>query len=444
MRIGYCSPFNPCQSGVSDFSEELIGELRKHVELVLFSPQKPSNTQITNFFEWHLIKELENDEIRNKLDLIVYHVGNHVTFHEEIVAMLMKYPGIMELHDLCIHNLIAGLTIAVHGDAGRDEYCAIVKYCHGEKGMRAIESYLQGKDEMPWNKYSLEMTMNKFLVDKSLGVIVHSDMAKQMILATMKDKQMPIVNIPLHSIVKDHGEDGNMQKCRKKLHLPENKIIMGSFGLATRTKRVVQILEALQRYKQQYGDGFMYCIVGSTAEDLNLQERIKKMNLQMQVRITGYVSLEEFEMYMEACDFCFNLRYPTQGESSAALHRMLGLGKPAIVTAIGTFLEYPDNIVRKVRYDEHEVEDITQQIIDLTSDREQLTELGECARKYAEKNCSLEKNAEKYACFFKRVHDHTYEPEWMDRLVDVVMELGLVNEQYTDHLNSIVTSMMRE
>lgn len=38
MKIGYCSPFNPIKSGISDFSEELVPVLTTEAEVVVFSP----------------------------------------------------------------------------------------------------------------------------------------------------------------------------------------------------------------------------------------------------------------------------------------------------------------------------------------------------------------------------------------------------------------------
>ena len=53
MRVGYCSPFNPMKSGISDFSEELVFALKKYIEVVIFSPVVPVNKKILNTFEVH-------------------------------------------------------------------------------------------------------------------------------------------------------------------------------------------------------------------------------------------------------------------------------------------------------------------------------------------------------------------------------------------------------
>jgi len=55
---------------------------------------------------------------------------------------------------------------------------------------------------------------------------------------------------------------------------------------------------------------------------------------------------------------------------------MLGRGKPVLVTDIGTFVEYPDDIVFKVGYGENEVNDILTILSRLSLDKKLLHETG--------------------------------------------------------------------
>lgn len=47
-------------------------------------------------------------------------------------------------------------------------------------------------------------------------------------------------------------------------------------------------------------------------------------------------------------DIVVNLRFPSMGETSGALIRALGMGKPCIVSDDGWFSELPDNSVVKI------------------------------------------------------------------------------------------------
>ena len=426
MRIGYCSPFNPMKSGISDFSEELVFALAKHMEVVIFSPVIPSRKEIINSFEVHFLADLDQEKVRNTLDLIIYHIGNNVNYHGEIVDMLEKYPGIIELHELGLHHLAAARTLNAKG---RDAYMEMVQYCHGERGVKIAQAFFEGNSGAPWNEHAMDMCMARPLIERATGVIVHAEMVKQMVLGIRED--VPIANIMHHSmdIVDDIKQ--NQIKCRNELNLPRNQVIIGSFGFATSAKRVLPILNALARLKKENVD-FLYVLVGEVAKEIDIQKELRARNLSDCVRITGFASLEDFKLYMGACDFCLNLRYPTQGESSGSLHRMLGMGKPIIVTDIGTFADYPDDVVLKVRYDENEVDDIYEAVFKLLEQKEELKKRGEKALVFAKEQCDLEKNARKYNDFFHQVHAHTWQAEYEDTVISHLCELGLTEPDYLE------------
>ena len=121
------------KSGISDFSEELVFALSKHIEVVIFSPVIPANENILKSFEVHKLSELDNDELRNTLDQLVYHIGNNGICHGDIVEMLGKYPGIIELHEWGLHNLVAGKIIP---EKGKEAYMEMAYYCHGKRGLK--------------------------------------------------------------------------------------------------------------------------------------------------------------------------------------------------------------------------------------------------------------------------------------------------------------------
>ena len=75
---------------------------------------------------------------------------------------------------------------------------------------------------------------------------------------------------------------------------------------------------------------------------------IRTLGLSAAVRVMGFTPIEDFTGYMGACDIVLNLRYPTVGESSGSLLRALGLGKAVLVSAVGAFREFPDEVCLKV------------------------------------------------------------------------------------------------
>lgn len=429
MKIAYFSPFNPLKSGISDFSEELVPYLYDEMELDIFCYKGiienkwiSENIKILPFEKYH------DDNIRQNYDLAVFHMGNNYAFHKEISALFIKYGGILELHDIALHHFLAESTVAKNE---WEEYIEIMEYCHGKKGREIASEFQTGKISAPWENLSMQYTVNKHYVDRARAVITHSDFAKQMIKG--EDYKNKVINIPLHT--PDIYDDFIEKKLegKEKLNIEKNKIIFCAFGYASHNKRIIPILQALRKFKK-YNTDFHFYIVGKVM-GINIEQYIKDEGLREYVTVTGFVTLDKFKEYMQACDIAFNLRYPTQGESSASLHRLLGMGKAVIVTRIGTFSEYPDDIVKKVDYGSDEVNEILDAIMELTTEKKSIDEWGKWVVQYAKENYSLEKNAKKYRTFFEAILNDDFIDEYEDELMDRLFKFGCADENYISHIN---------
>ena len=146
--------------------------------------------------------------------------------------------------------------------------------------------------------------------------------------------------------------------------------------------------------------------------------------------MTGYTRLNEFKQYMGACDICFNLRYPTQGESSASLHRMLGMGKAILLTDIGTFQEYPDDVAIKISHGKTEVQEIVEHVKELLENHDMLENIRKNAYCYAVQNCNIQRNAKRYYNFFEDITNHSYKDEYVEVLLDQMQRMGIFDEEY--------------
>ena len=423
MKIAYFSPFSPDRSGVSDFSEELVFGLKKYMDVDIYAKTPVHNEKITYNFSVYNINNFDGSKL-SEYDQRVYQVGNNIGYHKNVVDTFKKFPGILELHDLALHHYLAEDTFVVKK---YDEYLKIMEYCHGEKGKNTAQLFLNSKIRAPWEYHGLKYAVNKHLIDMAKGVIVHSDLAKQYVKGVRPN--VPIVSIPLHApdIIDDYTK--YKVECKVKLTIPKDTIVLGSFGYATPAKRIPQILEALGNFKKQDKRNFLYYIVGAV-EHMDVKQLAHKYDIGDNVRVTGFTSLDDFKIHMGACDICFNLRYPTQGESSASLHRILGLGKPVMVSAIGSFEEYPDDIVAKIGYEGSEVADICNALTSILSSPATIDEMSAKAFAYAKENLDLDKNARKYHDFFMDLDNYRHCDNYVEMLVDRITGLGIIDQNY--------------
>ncbi len=91
-------------------------------------------------------------------------------------------------------------------------------------------------------------------------------------------------------------------------------------------------------------------LVGEPHPEFPIEPMIRSHGLSANVRVLGFTPIEDFVGYLGACDIVLNLRYPTVGESSGTLLRSLGLGKAVMVSEIGSFAEFPDDVCLRFRW----------------------------------------------------------------------------------------------
>jgi hypothetical protein len=100
---------------------------------------------------------------------------------------------------------------------------------------------------------------------------------------------------------------------------------------------------------------------------------------------------------------------------------MLGYGKTIVVTDIGSFQEYPDEFVKKVRCDYHESADILRILLQMISDYSMIEKKEENILKWAKERFEMSVVVKQYIDCFKGQHEHrqdinTYVEDKVDEL----------------------------
>lgn len=137
--------------------------------------------------------------------------------------------------------------------------------------------------------------------------------------------------------------------------------MISSFGFVNPFKRISRFLMALYRILRNHPNVRFYCvgeILGHKKPYLDMI--IKRYRLDNNVFFTGHIDMETFHKYIIATDLCINLRYPSFGETSATLLRILSYGVPALVSNINQYKEFPDDCCWKVDIDDKEIEELVQ------------------------------------------------------------------------------------
>jgi glycosyltransferase involved in cell wall biosynthesis len=330
MRLAYFTPLPPSKSGIADYNSELLPYLAKGAEISVFVEEDDElreNRERADF-SVHSAREFDEIHSRRPFDLCVYHQGNN-PHHEYIYERALKTPGLLVLHEHCLHHLIAWKTLGRDDEEG---YWNEMFYAYGRMGARSADmrAHAIGSDYQQFL-----MPLNRRVVGASLGVIVHNAYAASQLEGSSTD--IPVDLIPHHLSPKAYELD-RMDKleCRRSLGITDEAWVIASLGFVTQSKRIPTVLAAFNQLLQQVPNA-MFMVVGEDHRKWSVAALIEEMGLQKCARVTGYTTEQDFFRYLKAADVVVNLRYPTAGETSGTLIRALGAGVPVVVTDFGQF-----------------------------------------------------------------------------------------------------------
>ena len=361
----------PAKSGIADYSAVLVEHLSAAADVEIINAARPG---------FHAAG----------YDAVVYQIGNN-GYHDYVYETAIAHPGIVVLHESNLHHLMTDLTIR------RNDWDAYVEAC-GYDGGPAARAFAERVRALEVGPDYDGVPMLRRLLEASKAVIVHSR-------AVEADVRRAGFNGPVARI--PHGAwlpDGDRLGFRDKLGLDDSTPLIGVFGFLKPYKRIAESLRAMRRLVRVRPDVKMI-LCGEAHPDFPVAQLIRGLGLEENVRMMGYVPIEEFTGYISACDIILNLRFPTVGESSGTLLRSLGLGRAVVVSNVGSFAEYPDSICLKVPVDAGEEDTLFEYLNLLVSRPGVARAMGERARQWVADECNWAHVAGMYRDFAVAVRD---------------------------------------
>jgi glycosyltransferase involved in cell wall biosynthesis len=358
VKVAWYSPMPPERSGIADYSALLVPALRDRLDVAVAERGKHVDA-----------------------DLSVYHVGNNPEIHGWIVDSLRRRPGLVVLHDFVLHHLVAGLTLVRKDRAG---YLRAMEREAGLVGRLLGLGVIDGCVPPLWSTRPEDFPLAGEVLElaEGNGLVVHSEHVRDR--ARAAGFRAPIWRIPMPTwpapVVEPAPVAGDP--------------LVGSFGFLNANKRIPQLLSAFALLRERRPRARLV-LVGPEAPGLHLEERIESLGLADAVERHGYVPEERFWSLLSACDVCVSLRWPTMGETSAGVIRMLSLAKSIVVSDVDAFRELPDDVAVKVAPDEREVESLAAALIAL-ADPVRRDVLSAAAGAFAAREHGLEHVADLY------------------------------------------------
>lgn len=383
LRLAYFSPMPPDRSGIADYSAELLPHLAKLADVTIFTDD-PGTAQSSGLT---VRPTSDYPHRRREFDLPLYQMGNSA-FHESMYDLLVRYPGVVMLHDYFLHHFIR------HHTAGHDDWTAYgreMAYSLGSDGRDLAQAIHAGRAEAPL----YEEPLNRRLLDASLGLIVHSRYAAERVSQQQPDVPLAVI---AHLALPDARLDGDL---RARLELPAGTVLFGSFGQITPGKRIDLALQAFQRMHRS-NPSTHYLLVGEVQPDVDLPALIAACGLENAVHSVGFIAdPDEFVSWIHAADVVVNLRQPTVGETSGVAIRAMTAALPLIVFDHGWYSELPDEAAVKTA--PGDIDALQAAMERLTASAETRRSMGAAGLAYIHRHCLPQHVARTYIDFLYHV-----------------------------------------
>ena len=370
MKVALVSPLPPVHSGVADYAARLGRELAKHVEIVEMDPP-------------------DLDRI-DQCDVALYHMGNS-GLHGPVYEAAIAKPGVVVLHDAMLHHFALGWF-------SRQAYIDEFVYNYGEWAReRAEELWAQRRLSAGDPRYFRHALLRR-LVEGSLAVIVHNPAAARMAREAVPKGNLcpPIHEVPHFIETPPEISRDERQAIRSELGVAENEVLISCLGYLRPAKRVRSLLDAAALLSAPY----RLLLAGefSTPEyEASLSPRLESEHI---IRLP-YVNESEFERLLGATDIGVNLRFPSAGETSGLVMRMMGRGTAVLVTRNEENSGFPDDTVIRVDHGEPETEMLACYLQWLAEDSEARAYYGRNAQAHVQRGHALEIVAQRYATILK-------------------------------------------
>jgi glycosyltransferase involved in cell wall biosynthesis len=310
VKVGVHAPLPPARTGVSDYAAALIEVLREHGEVAVNS-ETPSHVEL-------------------------YHLGNN-QLHRPIYLRALEHPGIVVLHDALLGHFFLGCL---------DEAAYVEEFVfnYGPWTRDLAHNLWLNRARSAQDPQYFRYAMLRRIAGTALAIVVHNPAAAAIVKQHAPHARIfEIAHLFRKPVLPPENETARL---RARLGVPSAAVLFGVFGYLRESKRLSTILRAVERIRR--GNKNIRLLVAGAFESADLERSIRPQLDRAEAVLTGYLSDRDFWAHACAVDVCVNLRHPSAGETSGIAIRLMGIGKPTVLTANEETARLPEPACVKV------------------------------------------------------------------------------------------------
>lgn len=369
LGLDLVSPLPPVRSGIADYCADLLPALATRCDLRLVElPDLPVDERLRASMPVVPAARLGED---GRLPL--YQMGNN-RYHEAVHTLAMQVPGVVTLHDLVLHHFLIDRTVN-RGDV--EAYREALSAEHGWLGDAAARTARWPGGHSDAAKFALPA--HRRLLSRQRGVLTHSAWAASMVREELPG--LAVETIPMGVPLPERASPGEAcaERVRSRHGVPAGAPLLGTFGFQTPMKRTDSVIRALADPRLA---SVHLLVAGEVAPACDFEGLASQLGVADRVHLLGFLPFDHLQEAIASVDVCINLRYPTAGETSASLLRILAVGRAALVSDHAQSADLPDDGVIKIPVGDGEREALVERLATLLADPVQLDAIGRAARRY--------------------------------------------------------------
>jgi glycosyltransferase involved in cell wall biosynthesis len=310
-RLALLSPLPPDHSGVADYTAATCAELGRMTELHVFS-ETAAPAAVAGAATVRPLSAIPS--ISAHFDGVVNVIGNSARFHRRIFDQLLRYGGACIAHD--------SRMLGFYRHIGMERATGLASKELGRPvGPTEIDGWLA-------DEASLEALHLGEIIVAADPMVVHSP-----VTARVLRERYGIAPVVLPFCIYRSWRDGQLagrDAARRRLALPDDEVVIATFGSVGRTKAPLECISALEILRGWGIDASLH-FVGADAEEHTLDRTARELDLSDKVKfIHGYVTEEVYRDYLVAADLGVQLRMTYFGSLSGALLDCVGAGLPTV------------------------------------------------------------------------------------------------------------------
>jgi glycosyltransferase involved in cell wall biosynthesis len=357
VTAGFYAPLPPLRTGVADYAAALLAEMRKHGRVEI----APSTC-----------------------DAALYHMGNNA-LHGDIYQRALEQPGVVVLHDAVLHHFLLGRL---------DEaaYVEEFVYNYGEWNRGLARELWRGRASSATDRRYFDYPMLRRIVERSRAVVVHNPAAAQ---SAAEQGAARVVEIPhLFTAPRNRASVAETIRWRQRAGVEPGSFVFGVFGYLRESKRLMTVLESFAEVHRACPRTAL--LVAGEFVSTDLERAVEPMLSAPGVMRRPHLEEREFWLAAGAVDACINLRYPAAGESSGIAIRLMGLGKPVMLTESLECSRFPEDACIRIAPGVAERDSLRDHMTLVANLPQVAAAIGERAEAYIHAHHGADRAAEQY------------------------------------------------